>query len=166
VRGVLAPVLDEYGVGFRVMHGFSGATTVYDVAQDGDDGRLLMALYVGDFDPSGMFMSERDLPDRLEKYGGDHVLLKRIALERSDLDDVSTFPASDKESDPRYGWFVSRYGDTCAELDAMDPNDLRSRVEDAILAEIETEAWERSVKVNRAEQESLRTFFKGWKGAE
>ena len=26
------PVLDEYAVGFRVMHGFSSATTVYDVA--------------------------------------------------------------------------------------------------------------------------------------
>ena len=38
VRGVLQPVLDKYAVGFRVMHGFSGATTIYDVAQD-DDGR-------------------------------------------------------------------------------------------------------------------------------
>src|SRR5687768_12115457 len=38
IRGVLAPVLDRFGIGFRVMHGFSGATTVYDVAQD-DDGR-------------------------------------------------------------------------------------------------------------------------------
>ena len=61
VRGVLAPVLDEYGVGFRVMHGFSSATTVYDVAQD-DDGRPLIVLYVGDFDPSGMFMSEARPP--------------------------------------------------------------------------------------------------------
>ena len=26
VRGVLQPVLDEYGVGFRVMHGFGSAT--------------------------------------------------------------------------------------------------------------------------------------------
>jgi hypothetical protein len=34
VRGVLAPVLDEYGVGFRVMHGFSSATTVKDIAND------------------------------------------------------------------------------------------------------------------------------------
>ena len=48
VRGVLQPVLDEYGVGFRVMHGFSGATSVHDIAQD-DDGRLLIALYVGDY---------------------------------------------------------------------------------------------------------------------
>ena len=64
VRGVLGPVLDHYAVGFRVMHGFSGATTVHDVAQD-DDGRELIVLYVGDFDPSGMFMSEEDLPKRL-----------------------------------------------------------------------------------------------------
>jgi len=75
VRGVLAPVLDEYAVGFRVMHGFASATTVYDVAQD-DDSRDLIVLYVGDFDPSGLFMSEEDLPARLAKYDGDHVELK------------------------------------------------------------------------------------------
>jgi hypothetical protein len=46
VRGVLAPVLDHYAVGFRVMHGFSGATTIHDVAED-DDGRELIVLYVG-----------------------------------------------------------------------------------------------------------------------
>jgi hypothetical protein len=163
VRGVLGPVLDEYGVGFRVMHGFSGATTVYDVAQD-DDGRLLIALYVGDYDPSGMFMSERDLPDRLERYGGLHVMVTRIALMRSDLSGLSTFDASDKESDPRYDWFVSKFGDTCAELDAMDPNDLRDLVELAIMSRIEPEAWERYVAANRAEQESLRAYFKAWKG--
>src|SRR5262249_38426557 len=50
VRGVLAPVLDRYAVGFRVMHGFSSATSVHDVAED-DDGRDLTALYVGDYDP-------------------------------------------------------------------------------------------------------------------
>jgi hypothetical protein len=44
----LQPVLDHYAVGFRVMHGFSSATAIYDVSQD-DDGRDLIALYVGDF---------------------------------------------------------------------------------------------------------------------
>src|SRR6476661_2120110 len=51
IRGVLQPVLDQYAVGFRVMHGFSSATTVHDIAED-DDGRELIALYVGDYDPS------------------------------------------------------------------------------------------------------------------
>src|SRR6516225_8384788 len=78
VRGLLAPVLNKYGVGFRVMHGFSSATVVHDIADDGD-GRLLVALYVGDYDPSGMFMSECDLPERLEKYEGYHVIVKRVA---------------------------------------------------------------------------------------
>src|SRR5262245_41076624 len=94
VRGVLAPVLNEFGVGFRVMHGLSSATNVYDIAQD-DDGRLLIILYVGDYDPSGMYMSERDLPERLANYGGDHVQVKRIALTRAHHS-LPWFPASDK----------------------------------------------------------------------
>jgi hypothetical protein len=68
VRGVLQPVLDEYGVGFRVMHGFGSATEVYNIAQD-DDGRELIVLYASDWDPSGLWMSERDPPERLSRYG-------------------------------------------------------------------------------------------------
>ena len=68
VRGVLAPVLDQYGVGFMPVHGFSSATAAHDLAED-DDGRDLIVLYVGDYDPSGMFMSEEDLPARFEKLG-------------------------------------------------------------------------------------------------
>jgi hypothetical protein len=167
VRGVLAPVLDEYQVGFRVMHGFSGATTVHDVAED-DDGRDLVALYVGDFDPSGLFMSEVDLPGRLDKYGGAHVEVRRIALTREQVRSLPSFPASDKKKDPRYKWFVANHGTRCWELDAMDPNDLRDCVEAAIKELIEPEAWARCEIVNKAEQESLRTVLKGWKapGAE
>jgi hypothetical protein len=84
VRGVLGPVLEKYAVGFRVMHGFSGATTVRDIAV-GDDGRELIALYCGDYDPSGMFMSEEDLPKRLLKYDGDHVSVLRIAITDDDI---------------------------------------------------------------------------------
>jgi hypothetical protein len=163
VRGVLRPVLDEYAVGFRVMHGFSSATTIYDVAQD-DDGRDLIALYVGDYDPSGLFMSEHDLPDRLAKYDGDHVTLVRIALTREHTtDDLPSFPAADKKKDPRYKWFVHNFGNRCWELDALDPNDLRALVREAIENEIEPIAWERCAVVNKAEQESLLTILDQWK---
>jgi hypothetical protein len=154
VRGVLAPVLDALGVGFRVMHGFTSATSVYDVAQD--DSKDLWALYVGDYDPSGMYMSEQDLPARLEKYGGDHVILRRIALDKVDAGNLLTFPASDKSSDPRYRWFVRNYGRTCAELDALDPNDLRQRVMKSIKSIVESDAWKRCKTVEAAEREALR----------
>lgn len=164
IRGVLAPVLDEYGVGFRVMHGFSGATTIYDVAQDGD-GRKLVVLYVGDFDPSGMYMSEHDLPGRLRQYGGHHIELRRIALRIHHCEELPSFPAIDKKKDPRYDWFHSTFGGRCWELDAMDPNDLRACVETAISELIEPESWNRCVVVNRAEQESLRTVLDQWRDA-
>ena len=162
VRGVLAPVLDEYGVGFRALHGFNSATQVWDISQD-DDGRELIALYVGDYDPSGMCMSESDLPKRLEKYGGDHVDLRRIALRREQVRGLPSFPASDKAKDPRYPWFTQNYGPTCWELDAMDPRDLRRLVEDAIRAEIDPEIWNRCVVVEKAERELLRHVLDAWK---
>jgi hypothetical protein len=162
VRGVLGPVLDEYAVGFRVMHGFSGATTVHDVAEDYDGRREMIVLYVGDFDPSGLYMSEEDLPARLSDYGGDYVTLRRIALTRKHVNGLPSFPATDKRKDPRYRWFVRNYGKRCWELDAMDPNDLRDCVERAIVELIEPVAWRRCEIVNQAEQKSLKTILEKW----
>ena len=163
VRGVLAPVLDEYAVGFLPVHGFSSATTAHDIAKD-NDGRDLIVLYVGDLDPSGMFMSEEDLPTRFAKYNGEHITLRRIALTGNQLVGLPSFPASDKRKDPRYQWFVRNFGSHCWELDAMDPNDLRACVEQEIENLVEPVAWRRCEAVNKVEQESLRTVLDGWRG--
>jgi hypothetical protein len=162
VRGVLAPVLHKYGVGFQVMHGFTSTTCARDLAQD-NDGRDLIVLYVGDYDPSGMFMSEDDLPSRLNEYGGDHIEVRRLAITREQAGELLSFPAADKIKDPRYKWFVPRYGDRCGELDAMDPNDLRDCVEAAIKELIEPEAWERCETVNAAQVTSIDGFIRTWK---
>jgi hypothetical protein len=161
LRGVFAPVLDEYAVGFRVMHGFSSSTVVHDIADD-DDGRLLHALYVGDWDPSGLYMSERDLPDRLEKYDGNHVDVCRIALTEEQTLRLPSFPASDKRKDPRYKWFIENFGNRCWEIDALDPNVLRACVEEEIKSLIEPESWKRCEVVNRAERLPLRHVLAAW----
>jgi hypothetical protein len=164
VRGVLQPVLDEYAVGFRVMHGFGSATVINDVAQD-DHGRPLMVLYCGDYDPSGLWMSERDIPERLSRYGGNHVAIRRIALRDGDCVSLGRLPAfnvEEKKKDPRAPWFRENYGRLCWELDAMDPNDLRLRVENAIKTHIEREAWERCRVVFEAERESMRHILEKW----
>jgi hypothetical protein len=110
-------------------------------------------------------MSEHDLPIRLEKYGGDHVVLKRIALRREHLDALPPFPAKDKKRDPRYRWFVRNFGKRCWELDALDPNDLRDIVREAIEAEIDPETWNRCATIEKAEKQSLRTVLDSWNGA-
>jgi hypothetical protein len=162
LRGVLAPVLDQYGVGFRVMHGFCSATIAHDIAVD-DDGRPLTALYVGDWDPSGLYMSEHDLPDRLDRYGGSHVEILRVALTEDQLSELPSFPAADKRKDPRFKWFIENFGRRCWEIDALDPNDLRTRVEGYIRACIrDRDAWERCERVNAAERASLQDVLSQW----
>ena len=160
-RGLLKPVLNKYGVGFNPVHGFTSATDAYNISQD-DDGRELVVLYVGDYDPSGLCMSEVDLPKRFEQYGGDHITLKRIALTGEQVLELPSFPASDKKKDPRFKWFTGRYGNQCWELDALDPNALRACVEDAIKQLIEPEAWERCERVNAAEKKNLEEFLVKW----
>jgi hypothetical protein len=160
IRGVLKPVLDEYGIGFRVMHGFGSATAVYDAAS-----QPLIALYVGDWDPSGLYMSQVDLPARLERYGGQGVIVARIALLDEDTQDLPSFAAVDKCKDPRFRWFVDHYGARCWELDAMHPNDLRERVRAAIENEIDREAWQRCERAQLAEQESLEHLLDQWTAA-
>jgi len=162
VRGVLQPVLDAYGVGFRVMHGFSSATVVHDISDDNDT-RPLTALYVGDWDPSGLYMSERDLPSRTADYGGHHVGVRRVALTQDQLDSLTSFSVYDNHRDPRYVWFRENYGIRCWEVDALDPNDLRSCVEAHIQTCIkDRDAWERCEGVNKAERESLHDVLNSW----
>jgi hypothetical protein len=165
IRGTLKPVLDEYGVTFRVMHGYGSATAIYDAAVNSLQGdKLLIVYYVGDWDPSGLHMSDVDLPGRINQYGG-IVSFQRIALTEYDTGaDLPSFPADTKRKDPRYKWFTKRYGSTCWELDALDPNLLRERVAGAILRHIDPDAWARVDAAEAAESESLADVLNKWPG--
>ena len=159
IRGSIAPVLDEYGVTFRVMHGYASATVVNDIANmSRRDSRPLTALYIGDHDPSGLHMSEYDLPRRLDDYGAD-LTLERIALTDSDLPGLPSFDPQSKKTDPRFKWFQKHYpASKCYELDAMKPNLLRDRVAAAILGRIDEARWSRAIEVEKVEVESMREF--------
>ena len=164
VAGVLAPVLNEFGVTFRVMKGFGSFTSVRQAAQDSLDvpaDKDAVALYIGDYDPSGMFMSEIDLPDRLERYGSAWEF-ERIAVLESDTDDLPSFDAATKSGDMRYRWFVENYGYQCWELDAINPTDLRNRVREQIETRLNLPAWDHAKLVEAVEVKSMSQFHKAW----
>ena len=190
VRGTLGPVLDTYEVDFFPVGGYGSTTRVYELAQRATPTRPLVILYLGDYDPSGLHMSAVDLPRRLAfqahrtaggvtraesrawvdavawrylAHGG--LVFRRLALTDEDTQTLGprvSFPASDKATDPRATWFVQRYGRRCWELDAMNPNTLRTRVEAAIAAEIEPSAWTRYVTAERVEQASIVDTLATW----
>ena len=164
VRGTIKSILDAYGVGFRVVHGYSGASILHEAAIDSHYGNPLTILYIGDYDPSGMHMSVIDIPQRLERYSG-IATVQRIALLKEDTVNLSSFPASDKIKDPRYPWFVKNYGDECWELDAYPPPLLRQRVEQEIVARLDMDTWAHSIKIEYAEIASMRHYGDAWKAS-
>lgn len=164
MRGVLKPVLDDYGVGLLVVHGYSSATAVMQLAKLSQGGKPLVILYVGDHDPSGRHMSDADLPDRIFRYGG-HAPVRRVALTDADCTDaLPWFPAASKAKDSRYRWFLGKYGPRCWELDAINPNVLRDRIAGTIAEYIDWDAWQRADVAEEAELESLSGVMSAWQG--
>jgi hypothetical protein len=187
IEGTIRPVLQKYEVPYYSLHGWSGATTLWDTAQANIARRQpTLLLYVGDYDPSGMYMCDVDLPRRLARYSSDdpsnkdvdmrwiyrtlaecNIEIQRIALIDGDTHVLrnTRFPASDKKKDSRYPWFVENYGHWCWELDAMNPNVLRDRLERAILAELDREAWDRAVTEEGLEDDFLADYVGKLPGA-
>lgn len=165
VRGTIQPVLDEYGVTFRVMHGYGSATAVYDAAEESlADERAMHVLYIGDWDPSGLHMSMVDLPERIDRYNG-VINIERIALTEHDLEDLPTFSPEDKKKDRRYPWFKREVGTQCAELDALPPPELRARLQDEIVNRLDIGIWNRAIEIERVERESIEEFSKSWQAS-
>lgn len=109
-------------------------------------------------------MSNVDLPDRLKRYSETSFYLERLALIDDDTYELPSFPA--KTTDPRHRWYRQEAGgDEAWELDAMDPNELRARVSDAITYYIDAESWERHKLTEAAEQETLRTVVENIRNA-
>jgi hypothetical protein len=192
VRGLLGPVIDEYGTPFFNVHGFNSATKVMDVAKD-PNRHPMMVFYVGDYDPSGLYMSVKDLPERLEQYAqlagyeGSHIEIRRIALLREHCTEaLPSFSAGDKTEDKRFRWFITNYGDPrdlpnlerpqkewermewvtrLWELDAMDPRELRSLVENAIRSMIDWDTWHRCAISEKAQRDSMKHGIEQWRSA-
>lgn len=169
VRGTIAPVLREFGIAFRVMHGYASATAINQAAresQESDKNKKWLVFYVGDWDPSGLHMSEEDLPNRLDDYGA-AIEVRRVALSHDDvlLGGLPSFATETKRGDPRWRWYRDHYGEYCWELDALSPTILRDRLAEAINGQIEPEAWARCARGEAAEQESLKMVLQSWHGS-
>lgn len=163
VRGTLQPIKENYGITIRYFGGWGGGTDLHDLAEEiASDPRPFHALYVGDLDCSGGYMSDEDLPRRLERYGAGNVHIHRLAVVPWQTEDLLSFPVKSKAEDTRYKWFVKKYGRRCYELDAMDPRLLRRVVEQEIQALIDREAWQRGLRAEEAEAHSIEAYMAGF----
>ena len=105
-------------------------------------GKPTVVLYFGDFDPSGVDI-ERDLGERLQKYGAGEFMVRRVALTKEQIMQYSLPPMPVKKSDARAPSFVSNFGEETVELDALEPNVLKLLVHRSVAEHIDLMAWKR-----------------------
>jgi hypothetical protein len=112
-------------------------------------GAALAIGEIGDFDPSGEDI-DRDFTERTGCW--DEVI--RVALTAGQVRDYRLPVNPGKTTDSRAAGFIERHGSLMqVELDALDPDTLRSLFQEAISAYWDTSAYE---AVLAREQEDLR----------
>jgi hypothetical protein len=161
IIGSIERVTDELGVTVRVSRGFTSTTRVHEIASVfAGIFKPIFVYYLGDHDPSGRAI-ELDLYDRISRFGPDFQMA-RLAIRERDIDDFILPPLRIKASDTRAAAFRRKFGNRCVELDALPPEELRSRVRQAIERHIEEEAWGRALAIEKAEQESITSIVGRW----
>jgi hypothetical protein len=112
-----------------------------------DSGAEVEVLYLGDHDPSGLDI-ERFTKEAMEHFGVEFDL-RRVALTYEQVQAYGLLPNPTKKADPRAKEYVSRYGDECWELDALEPRTLQAVVRGAVEAEMDIAIWTEVEELNR-----------------
>lgn len=160
-KDALSRLVSEIGDEFNVItcpsRGYSSYTYIRKaVGRIEEYDKPIKILYLGDFDPSGMDI-ERDLADRLNRYGADDVKVERVALTLDQINEYNLPPMPAKTTDPRIASFVADTGGADAvELDALEPPVLQELIREAVEAEIDMDAWEERKEETEEEKQRLK----------
>lgn len=145
---VVARPCDDLSVAHLAAGGYNSLTALWDAGQRfigmAKEGYKPVLLYLGDHDPSGMDMS-RNIEDRLREFGPHELVVRRIALNRDQVDRYALVSAPAKVTDSRFSWYREQYGEESWQLDALEPQDLDAMVRVAVQDYVDGEAWQRAV---------------------
>lgn len=140
LAGVIERAAGDNDVNFLSCRGYMSASEMYEagrrIKRIREQGQEPVIIYLGDHDPSGLDMSEGDIPKRFEifmkKWGDDPVTVNRIALNWDQIEQYNPPPNPAKETDSRFNAYEEEFGSESWELDALEPNILLGLIQDAI----------------------------------
>ena len=165
LSGVLEPVCRDLDVVFAATKGYSSLSHLHNIAgmirEYDDTEQSSVVLYFGDHDPSGMNMDD-DLVTRLEMFSNMRIDFQRIALTMPQIEIYNPPPDPAKMTDSRAKKYVSKYGPTSWELDALDPTVLGDLVEEHVLNWRDPQKWEEKVEEEEVMKEKLEYIADNW----
>src|SRR5262245_12256881 len=130
LSGVILPVTTQYDVPLMVARGYASLSFLHSAAEHINELHVPAYIYhLGDFDPSGVNAGEK-IEETLRELAPDaEIIFERIAVNEIQIVTWELPTRPTKSSDTRAKNFSS---DISVELDAIDPNTLRTIVQEAI----------------------------------
>jgi hypothetical protein len=159
LAGVIYPITSMYDVPLMVARGYASLSFLYNAAEYINTLDVPAYIYhLGDFDPSGVNAGEK-IEETLHDLAPDaEIYFERIAVTPEQIDewDLPTRPT--KTSDTRAKSFRSNVS---VELDAIEPNQLRAIVQEAIEAHLPAAQFEVLKAAEKSEREIIGRLVEG-----
>jgi hypothetical protein len=126
LAGIVGQICGRLDVDYFSCRGYTSQSEMWRAARRlsyyESIGQETVILHLGDHDPSGIDMS-RDIVDRLEMFGV-NPQFKRLALNMNQIEEFSPPPNPAKLSDSRAKGYITKFGKSSWELDALKPETL------------------------------------------
>jgi hypothetical protein len=177
LEGVLEPVCKTLDVPFTANKGYSSSSAMYEASKRflaaAEDGKECYVIYLGDHDPSGIDMS-RDVEERLDMFvktsmgrmdeiGPNEpsaVTMKRVALNMAQVRELNPPENPAKITDSRAASYISRFGESSWELDAIEPRQLAQIVTDAVEEVMDGDKFNANLEKMKKNRDQLIKFAK------
>jgi len=158
MAAVIEPVTHDFDVHLNVIRGQVSETFAHNIAVEWQQiDKPIYAYYLGDHDPSGLDI-EQSLRAKLENFSGRAISWTRVAVTPTQFrrKSILGFPVKTTVSAARRRRYISSFGNRCVEVDALEPNEVRQLVEEAIEAHIDQVEWQRLQQTERLEKQTIR----------
>ena len=164
--GIVEPTCNALRLPYFSCRGYSSSSGLYEAGKRLQAyrraGYETIVLYLGDHDPSGVYMTET-AEQRVSMYAGHEIDFRRIALTIPQIEEHRPPPNYAKEADSRYKRYVSEFGtEDCWELDALSPSTVDAIIRAEIDPLIDTEAWDATIKREVEHRETLNEIISDW----
>lgn len=157
LAGVFSEACDEFGASLWTLRGYTSESFAFEWAREINaltaEGKRVVISYFGDHDPSGLGI-EADCQTKLAHHGAEFEW-RRWGLLEEDFDRFQLVNVPVKRKDSRAVRYLERFGDRAAELDALRPDELRRRIQTAILENLDAGLWKKVQRSEQVERESL-----------
>jgi hypothetical protein len=156
LSGVVYPVTSLYDVPLMVARGYSSLTFLHSSAEYIAELDVPTFIYhLGDFDPSGVNAGEKIEQTLREMTPDAELHFERLAVLPEQITAWTLPTRPTKQSDTRAKKFGS---DISVELDAIDPNRLRSIVQEAIERHLPADELKVLQEAEASERDALKAF--------